>query len=72
MALNDNEYCGVHLQRVLDMAAAERVGRQSDASGHFLQMMDRAFLRDMFETTVPESVATRQLIHREAPLERGT
>jgi len=59
----------VNLQDILDTAAAERVGRQSDASGNFLAMLDRQFGRVYGKIDPVEAAAMRQIQHREAPIE---
>ena len=60
------------LESLLKVTAQQHQARQSDSSTAFLQQLDRVFLKLYAESDIMESVATRQLIHREAPLDKAT
>ena len=59
----------VDLQELLSAASGERIGRQSDSSGHFLAMADRAFLKTLVEPDIMETAAAREVMRRESPIE---
>lgn len=61
----------VNLQQLLEAASGERIGRQSDSSSHFMTLADRVFLKTLAEVDPTESAATRQVMMREAPIERA-
>lgn len=60
----------VNLQQLLEAASGERIGRQSDSSSHFMSLADRVFLKTLSEIDPSESAATRQVMHREAPIDK--
>ena len=61
------------LNAVHGTAAAERVGRQSDASASFLAMLDRKFLQVFTETDPVQSAAIKDIQRGRAmqPTEEG-
>lgn len=61
----------VDLQSLMEAAVAERVGRQSDTNTNFLAMLDRVFGKVYAEVDPVEAAAARQVMYREAPIERS-
>ena len=52
----------VDLQALLEAASGERLAQQSAANNSLLQLMDRAFLKNMAEVETGEAFASRVLI----------
>ena len=57
----------VDLDRVLMAAAAERIGRQSDASANFLATQDRKFLQVLTEVDPTQAAAIKEIQRGSAP-----
>ena len=56
----------VDLQALLEAASGERLAQQSAANNSLLQLMDRAFLKNMAEVDTGEAFASRVLIQSKA------
>ncbi len=55
------------LNQVHGAAAAERVGRQSDASANFMAALDRKFLQTYTETDPVQSAAIKEIQRGASP-----
>jgi hypothetical protein len=63
--------CGcLNMQRELDVANARGINRASNHNDNFMAFMDRQYVILGTQSDPIEAVAIRQLMHREAPLDR--
>lgn len=56
------------MQEIVNTMSAERMAQGSAANTNFLNLMDRAFLKDLIEPGIDEAAAARQLMSRETPI----